>query len=283
MTPLPATSLDAEKPALRLGLFPNMPDAEYRAIPAINSTALKAGRRSLAHMRHSMLTPSTPSPAMELGTAVHMALLEPMRFRKAYAFALAEDSDKRTKAWKSFAAECESNGCTPLTWDDQVSIEAMRSNVLAHPDAAPMLQQAGESEYVAVWQDPDTGLACKARLDKYVPGALALDIKTARNAEPEEFSRQMYSLGYWQQLAWYHEGFNRASGTDTPFTIIAIENEAPFCVAVYSLDDDTLARGVAENHDILRKYAVPGAIGLGGGGGAGALTLREALRERMSA
>lgn len=245
----------AAQPALRLGLFPGMSEAEYRAIPAVNATALKAGRRSIAHMRWTMQNPKAPTPAMELGTAVHMALLEPQRFNKCYAVASSEESDRRTKAWKSFEAFACERGLKPITQGDYHEMMAMCRGVYDNPDADAMLKRAGQCEYVAVWQDPGTGLACKARLDKYLPGALALDIKTTRNASREAFSRDCYTLGYWQQIAWYREGFKRASGEDTPFTIIAIENEAPHLCAVYSLGDESLARGVAENHRILKQYA----------------------------
>jgi exodeoxyribonuclease VIII len=239
---------------MKLGLFPNMPEAEYRAIPAANATALKAGRRSIAHMRWTMQNPKAPTPAMELGTAVHMALLEPQRFKDTYA-ACPEDCTRASKVWKDHVAFCDKSGMTPITYGDYHDLLAMCRGVIANPDADAMLKQAGQCEYVAVWQDPGTGLACKARLDKYLPGALALDIKTTRNASREVFSRDCYTLGYWQQIAWYREGFKRASGEDTPFTIIAIENEAPHLCAVYSLGDESLARGVAENHRILKQYA----------------------------
>lgn len=241
---------------MKLGLFPNMPEAEYRAIPAVNASALKHGRRSLAHMRHAMMNPSEPSPAMAMGTAVHMAILEPERF--VFEYAICDRAvDRRSRHWAEFCSiACDGpGGKIPLTKPDGDAVYAMVAAVQAHPDAAPLLAAPGQCEYVAVWQDADTGLACKARLDKYVPGAIALDIKTTRNASPETFERDVYTLGYWQQVAWYREGFERASGKPTPFTIIAVENEPPHCVAVYSLDDDTLARGVAENHSILKRYA----------------------------
>lgn len=239
---------------MKLGLFASVPEADYFAIPAVSSTALKAGRRSIAHMRHTMLNPKSPSPAMELGTAVHMALLEPARFDKTYAFC-AEDCDKRAKAWKSHAEWCEENGKVAMTFDDLVAVSAMVRNAKAHPKSADALNTPGMCEYVAVWQDPDTGLAAKARLDKYVPGALALDIKTTRNASVPKFSKDVEWLGYFQQLAWYREGFARASGKETPFTIVAIENEAPYCVNVFSLDDDSYECGRIVNHAVLRKYA----------------------------
>ena len=239
---------------MKLGLHQGMDETTYRALPAMNSTTIKAGRDSMRHMKRAKESPKQPSPEMRMGTALHCLVLEPEKFARTYR-ACDIECDKAAKAYKSFAAECDHEGVEPLSFYEAAQLAEQRRNLMEHPEAGAILREGGLSEYVALWQDHETGFACKARLDRYVPGVVALDIKTTKCARDDAFSKQMYDLGYWMQLAFYHEGFRRASGVDTPFTIIAVENVEPYLVNVFSLDDYTRQCGIAENHAILRRWA----------------------------
>ena len=71
----------------------NMPNDAYHSYPeGISSTGLKAVLRSPAHYKFQAAR--TPSRAMEIGTAIHTALLEPDRFAADYVL-LREVKDRR--------------------------------------------------------------------------------------------------------------------------------------------------------------------------------------------
>src|SRR5690606_26638227 len=85
--------LDAPEP----GLYPNVPADAYHRWPVASQTVLKIMRdRSPAHARQYMLTPPEPTPAMVLGQAIHMAILQPDLFRECYV--RRPELDLRTKA-----------------------------------------------------------------------------------------------------------------------------------------------------------------------------------------
>lgn len=62
-----------------------MTNAEYHALQAIGHSSIVKAMRSPAHLREALDNPKQPTPAMELGTAIHTAILEPKIFREEYA------------------------------------------------------------------------------------------------------------------------------------------------------------------------------------------------------
>ena len=65
----------------------NMPAAIYHGTKALSKSGLDQFRKSPAHFRawQDGTTKNESSPALEFGTAVHMAILEPELFAKSYA------------------------------------------------------------------------------------------------------------------------------------------------------------------------------------------------------
>lgn len=62
-----------------------LPNEEYHALDAISKSDLDKINRSPAHYKYAKENPTPPTPAMERGTAVHMAVLEPELFARSYA------------------------------------------------------------------------------------------------------------------------------------------------------------------------------------------------------
>lgn len=237
------------------GIHYGVPFAEYLAITAVSATALKAGRRSMLHLRHVLTTPSEPSNAMTLGTLTHCLALEPAKF--AEKFYVMPDVDGRTKAGKeaNAKAESESGGREVVR---ESTLEAAKTMVAAmnrHPQVSRWLAAKGECEAVALWVDPETGLHCKARFDKFCAEQIALDIKTARNGSAHAFTRACGDLGYAQQLAHYEEGFRVLSGKHTPLCLAVVENEPPYVVAAYSLSQRSIDGAANLNRRIRHALA----------------------------
>jgi hypothetical protein len=106
------------------------------------------------------------------------------------------------------------------------------------------------------------GLACKARLDclQAVKNTV-WDIKTTASAAYKAFERSMLTYCYHQQAAWYLDGASRCGLIDGPaakFLFLAVENSAPFNVAVYQASGALLNAGHQANEaalDLYRKCA----------------------------
>lgn len=236
------------------GIYPNVPADEYFAWEAMNRSTLEHAARSMMHLRAAMTTPSESSDAMDVGTALHCAVLEPDAFSRRYV--VAPKVDRRTKEGKAkFEAFVkESSGATVLDSDSMGLVQHMSNAIRCHDLAATLLDVPGDSEVCVVWDDAETGIRCKARIDRYAAGKIGVDIKTTRNASPGAFSKSVFDFGYHRQVAWYADGFYAVTGKATPFVIVAVENESPWAVCVYRLEDEAVEFGRDDNRRWLRQY-----------------------------
>lgn len=75
---------------MKPGVYEGIPNAEYHAGPGISKSGLDLVHRSPMHYNAVVTAANdrTPTPAQEIGTAVHMAILEPEEFAKTYCLAL---------------------------------------------------------------------------------------------------------------------------------------------------------------------------------------------------
>ena len=225
-----------------------MNEQEYRAAPGVNWSTLKHMGRSPLHYRHAVDSPSSdPTPAMVLGTAVHLLTLQPERAGEIVCF----EGDKRTKEWKQFKADNADR--LILGADDLAAARAMAAAVRAHPVAAALLDGC-EFERPIFYADQATGLPCKARLDAAKPGAV-IDLKSARDVAPRAFGRQSAALDYPGQLAHYGAAWSAETDDLPDLYIIAVESEAPHDVAVYQLDDVAIRSALGRRRRYLDAVA----------------------------
>lgn len=241
----------------KLGLFADIPEEVYRPMPGLNASTMAYADQSMAHMKHQIDNPEDSStPAKDLGTLVHLLALQPEKFDERY---LAQpDWDARTTVGKAIRDEFNASRGTRKGVDAETlaNAQAIVAALKAHPLAGKMLAAPGPCEVVARWKDPKTGILCKGRLDKYIPGKLALDLKTTADASPAAFASSYYKYGYHRQLAHYIDGYALASGeAETPFAIIAVENVAPYGVCVFQPDEASLTYGRFDNRRIIDQYA----------------------------
>jgi hypothetical protein len=233
----------------------SMNEQEYRAAPGVNWSTLKHMGRSPLHYRHAVTSPSTePTPAMILGTAVHLLTLQPERASEIVAF----EGDKRTKEWKQFKADNAAK--LILGAEDLATARAMAAAVRAHPVAGPLLAGC-QTEIPIFYVDAATGLTCKVRLDAAKPGAV-VDLKSARDVAPRAFGRQSAALDYPGQLAHYGAGWEAETGDIPSLYIVAVENTAPYDVAVYELDHVATHAALARRRRYLDRVAECVASGI---------------------
>ncbi len=204
----------------------NMPSAIYHGTKALSKSGLDQFRRSPAHFRawQDGTTKNESSPALEFGTAVHMAILEPELFAKSYA---VFTGDRRTKDGKAAYEAIIAAGLTPLNQEQWDNITGAAAAVHAHPAAAPLLN--GIQTEVSCF-DSWNGVKVKARIDGLAKDYI-IDVKTTQDASLSAFAKSCAQFRYHVQAAWYQRitGINR-------FVFIAVEKEAPYGVACYELD-----------------------------------------------
>ena len=212
---------------------------DYFSRVGISATLLKSIiKQSPVHAANRMRT-FKPSPTMNLGTAVHCAILEPHRYNELIA--IAPDCDRRTKIGKAeHAAFVESAGNkTVIKYDQHESAIAMANAVDEHEHATSLLVDTQREVELDFTFD---GEQCKAKVDAVKGDNVIIDIKTTVDASPDAFARQSASFFYQMQMAWYAKAIGSSWKTCKCY-VIAVENTAPFGVAVYRYDSDVLDNG----------------------------------------
>jgi hypothetical protein len=209
------------------------------------------------------LPPKAPTADMKFGTLLHLVVLEFGEFSKRYATppTCAPDGtawDRRKKDHKAaWQQEIEkANGRELLDNDVYRLLFDMAGAISDHP-IANMLELGGPVEQAIVWQDEDTGIACKSLRDKVLRGGtLIADLKTCADPSPEGFARAALAFSYHRQNAFYVDGHAAVFGEDPQgMVFIAIGKEPPYSVGVYELDYDAIALGRKQNAASLRDLA----------------------------
>ncbi len=244
------------------GLYPGVTAEQYHRWPLASQTILKVMRdRSPAHAYEQMMNPTPPTPALRLGDATHVAVLQPDLFPARYV--VAPDMDRRTKAGKAAWAEFEAENplAEILKADEYQQCLRMRDAVWSNPTAKALLE--GNAEISAVWNDPTTGIRCKGRFDDHSKAFGAIvDLKTTKDASRTAFTKAIYNFGYYIQAAMYLIGAKALDLDADLFAIIAVEKEPPYCVAVYQIEDEALKAGRDELKPLIERYAECQASGL---------------------
>lgn len=240
------------------GIYPGLGRAEYDAIKAVNQSTLKQFRRSPAHAKHYLDHGREETSDLSFGTAVHAALLEPKRFQAEYIALPKYDMRKTADKAAASAFIAANEGKTIIDGDDyqrcQKIIEAIRYNATA----SELLSLPGPNEVAVVWNDPDTGLLCKALLDRIVSYrgiTTVVDPKTTKNAAERSFTYDCLKFGYHLQAAFYLDGLQANEPADRMFLFLAIEKEPPYASAVYELDYLSLEAGRDQCRRYLQQYA----------------------------
>jgi len=236
---------------METGFHYGMTDAQYRASDGVSKSDLDRiapeNGGSPAHYKAATAQPTSPTPAMMLGTALHCAILEPQRFADEYVNTGA--ADKRAKAYKDAA---EAIGERALTAKDAEWLDGMRSAVWDGDDAnaaaaRKLLTLEGDTEVSAYYRTAH-GLLMRCRYDLLtaeVDGRVfAADVKKTKDASPREFAKSVWRYRYHVQAAYYSDIYYGITGKAlSSYTIIAIEEAPPHAVQVYAISDEDMALG----------------------------------------
>ena len=187
---------------------------------------LRAYGRSAMHGWHARTAHETPpTPAMQLGTAVH-ALLSGSRKVIGY------NGVRRGKEYEAFVADHA--GYEILTITDMQKAMAMAEAIQSNPLSAPLLKGVAESTRLFRWM----GLDCRATPD-YIGDGYLTEVKTSNSSEPVKFTWHALKLAYHAQMRLQQI----AVGTRVPCFIVCVESAEPYPVTVFEIDKRTLEIG----------------------------------------
>lgn len=261
---------------LKPGIYPNVSFPDYRAIKAVNHHTLWRLREECpANAKYEMENGSQETEALAFGSLTDFILLEPGRFQ-AKAAVEPEIGDgkaprrptKRQVEAKNPSAESVAAIEFWQAWDleNDGKFKVSRADYEKVMQIAAQVRSVqcqdyicgGRSQVVLIWQDPETKLMCKARLDyeRYAGfNHLITDLKTARSAHPDYWQFAIYKYGYFQQFAWYNWGWKMLTGEDSICGWLIAEKHA-YCGVVYQqAHEEAMEAGVNAFRPALDRFS----------------------------
>lgn len=234
------------------GFVRGLDETEYHAHPALSASAAKVLLRSPARFQYQRTHAGRAgTPAMDFGTLVHALTLRSHDSR----IAVLPYADWRTKDAQTQRDALVAAGRIPMLAKDVRRAIAVAKAVHAHPLAGPILSE-GQAEVSMFWDDPDTGVRLRGRIDWLRDNAL-IDLKTTSNegAELDTFGRQAARLDYPMSAAHYVAGVAAITGRTLPFITITVEVEEPHWITVAQYAEVDLAAGYDRMRAAIDEYA----------------------------
>jgi len=249
----------------RPGIFINMPWEEYQSLNAFSKSMVGPALRSGAHLDWYIHGPRKETTSIAFGSLVDCLLLEPELFDERYVIRpeTYEGPKGEVKPWnanakvcKEFLTDAKCRGSSVISRADYVKAEKTAESVRAHPTAGPAVRD-GLSQVSLVWEDAETGVLCKGRLD-LKNGSSILDLKTSRDGSRESFSRDIANFGYHVQAGAYLEGLRVLGEAADEFLFVVVETsdetECP-AVVVYRIEPESAVAGLYKFRRALRSVA----------------------------
>lgn len=216
-----------------------MENSEYHAHPAIGASDIKSFLRSPYHYWANKYGPARvkkpPTAAMQLGTALHAAVLEPDRFDQEYGIKL--NLPKRSNAEKLAHADHEARYKFMLTSQEHEQVISMATSLQTHPVAGEILRTLSETETSHFLTCPRTGLEIKCRPDGLrLKNRSIIDLKTTVDASDRKLRYTFADFGYGVQAVHYLYCLPDYCA----FVFLMVENTPPYAVRVVTLGDSWL-------------------------------------------
>ena len=241
----------------------NQSDFAYRKEPGVNQSSLKKILESPAHYQAALKFRMIPTPAMEMGTALHALSLDG---EEAFNGAYVKKPDnirlttKEGKEWKASVGRKKvlNTGGKDDPWGSVHGMaESLRRLAWFDPKQEDYIKHNEVSIY---WEEH--GVNCKARLDRVlIEEGIVLDLKTTDSVEPELFTKKVVSLGYDFQAAYYARAAEVAYGKSFKFIFVAVERKAPYTVDLFEVTPGMMQEGLYKMEKALKTYAECNASG----------------------
>lgn len=256
------------------GLYDGLPEDQYHLDPVPGGSLSSTGARELltcaAKFAWTQEHGRPERTTFDIGRAVHGLVLG-----TGPELVEVKAANWRTDLAKNAKAAAYARGAVPLLTSDMEVIREIAAAFQAHP-AAALLTEDGRPERSLFWVDDETGVWCRARLD-WSNGLTTVDLKTADDASPEHFAKDIANYGYHVQYALYLRGI-RALGLAGPrepeWVWAVVEKTRPYLIGTYAPHPDDLAIGDELVSRALRKFAEGQRTGYWPGYPAGITTIR---------
>lgn len=148
--------------------------------------------------------------------------------------------------------------------------EKMRDAVLNDQFAGNLfkddVQAVNEASFYL--KDDDRGITMRCRPDRWRTDGIVIDLKTITSADPDTWSKHVQNYRYHMSAAFYTYVMNEVLNDyeehgvldyenfqlPETFVFVCVESAAPFDVACYMVDSESLSIGFAEMQEGMQKY-----------------------------
>lgn len=248
---------------MQQGIHYGIPAHVYHNADAVSASALDDMERSAAYARAQQLTYRAPTAAMEWGTAVHCAVLEPDQLAKRYT----EDPQhpdggypagwRNTKDYRAQKSALVAQGFGLLTPDQLDHLDVIQQNVAANPVAALIAKAQGGAEVSVYAEDVMFGLWRKCRPDLLIPDAgMVVDVKVSADISAHGFARACSTYNYHRRAAFYLDTLKMVSDVKwAHYLFLVVASDLPYEVRAFTLDVDSIELGTEEYLFLMERYA----------------------------
>lgn len=238
-------------------MIKGMPDAEYHDLKRLSTSGIKKLLTSAQDFWtwswFNVDKEPYESTSLNTGKAYHKYCLDGAdAFHAAYA--VAPECDKRTTAGKAIYAEWKAANPSAEAIDQRLLEQITACN-------AANLFKDGEPEVTFLWNDAETNVPMKARLD-YLTGTHILDLKTFSNSSDMDINRlianHIVKYKYHIQAAVYGSLF-----PDRTFRFVfqqtgqannCIVRDFPKDLLLYQRGVDNMRQGINKFAEMYRKF-----------------------------
>jgi hypothetical protein len=251
------------------------PETATKTATRLNWSTLRHLAVSAKLLKWRVEHPQADTLDMRLGRAIHCAILEPLEYPKRWIVAGPCEATKKDGAacgsqgslyldggWYCRVRGHGPEGAGPLpdgvevlTEADVQTVKTCAAAVAEHKLATRTLT-GGLPEHEIEWTEPETGIACRGRID-YLRPSQVVDLKSTIEETVRAFERTVANRMYHAQLAWYHDGAVHAGRLqpDAPLpVIVSVQKVEPYDVVVYQLSKHTYQAGQILYRDLLLRY-----------------------------
>lgn len=216
--------------------------------------------------------PKKITKAMDSGTLVDLALLEPDRFREGVShWVLPEGLDLRTKdgvAWRKDHPDLPVlKFRTDAAGEASVSdIAGMIESIMAHRKMRYAVENSVKQESAFCFH-PDTGLLRKCRPDMRVidrSGLTLLDLKSTMpgGTNERDWPSHCANMRYFIQSEFYSDIYRDLIGEEPFFEFCVVERKYPYLTNIFQIHEDDREEGRKRYRIALERYAECKASGI---------------------
>lgn len=220
--------------------------SEKESYYPLSFSSLKAFARSpLAFLEYKKKR-NLPTAAMEFGTMVHRAVLEPDSYHDSIA---VWEGRRAGGAYERFCRQ--HHGKDVITQQKFVEVSECREALMQHKLASGLIEEmtAAELQFNIEHLDvPHTGF-----IDGILPWAI-IDLKVTQSVQHYKLQQTIWEFKYYMQAAIYERAALLMGYEPEAYFIVAVEPKAPYHVAVVELDTTYIARGHLEWEGLLDQF-----------------------------